>query len=193
MKKLTVLSVLLLAVSAATTALAQTEYYPEDNSVTNKEQGRYQTVLVTAEDGTIVYVDQASSKLDGAKKFLLKDNLNNGLYTIKFGGSGVTATTAKFAVGVGITGYDTTLEVKGEPVADANGKYSHGFVTPAGGVDFSNGGIILVKIGDDVMAYPANNGLTLSGQTQAMFGVQIDDVPGNTSVEVYFRPGASVQ
>ena len=196
MKKLTVLAALLLAVSAGTTAFASTEYDPSKNSVTNSEQSNYQTVLITRGDGTdvtaakIVYVDQADTSFDGAMGFLLKNKPADDVYTIKFGGSG-NFTTSKFAIGVGIQGYDTELEAKGTPVK-SNGKYSHGFVTPNGGVDFSNGGIILVKVGDSVLAYPTDNDLTFSGKASVMFGVQIDEVEENQTINVYFRPGASV-
>lgn len=206
MKKLTVLAALLFAVSAGTTAFAGTEYDPQEKSVSNTDQSKYQTVLITegsesapVTGNTIVYADQAvaNNYFQAATKFLLKYNsadgtsVKDGLYTIRFGGINGQTTTAEFAVGVGIGGYDIPLEVKGEPVQAANGKYSHGFVTPARGVDFSNGGIILVKVNDRVMAYPANNGLTLTGQVNAMFGVQIDEVDAGQTIEVYFRPGAS--
>lgn len=197
MKKLTVLAALLLAVSAGTKAFASTEYDTSKNSVTNSEQSNYQTMLITKGDGTtvtadtIVYVDQTATSFDGAMGFLLRQNPADDVYTIKFGGSG-NFTTAQFAIGVGIKGYDTELEVKGAPV-ESNGKYSHGFVIPEGGVDFSNGGIILVKVDDSVMAYPTDNGLTFSGEGSAMFGVQIDEVEENQTIKVYFRLGASVK
>ncbi|MDD6763011.1 MAG: hypothetical protein PUD92_05185, partial [Clostridiales bacterium] len=68
MKKLTVLAALLLAVSAGTTAFAETEYDPNEHSVKNTAQTGYQTVLIT-EGGkndqvtadNIVYVDQAEA------------------------------------------------------------------------------------------------------------------------------------
>lgn len=205
MKKLTVLAALILTVSAGTTAFAQTDYDPTNESVKNTDQINYKTVLITKGDeeekptaDNIVYMAQAADTFGAATDFLLKYNsadgtsVADGVYTIRLGGgSNGTTTTAQFAVGVGIEDYDTKLETKGDPVV-SNGKYSYGFVTPVGGVDFSNGGIIFVKVGDSVMAYPSNNGLTLTGKVNAMFGVQIDEVDAGQTIEVYFRPGASV-
>ncbi|MDD6763121.1 MAG: hypothetical protein PUD92_05750 [Clostridiales bacterium] len=207
MKKLTVLAALLFAVSAGTTAFAGTEYDPQEKSVSNTNQVNYQTVLITEGNestpitgDTIVYADQAAegTNFQTATKFILKRNsedgtsVKDGLYTIRFGSSNGQTTTAPFAVGVGIEGYDTKLNVEGDPV-ESNGKYSHGFVTPAGGVKLTNDAIILVKIGNDVMAYPVSNTVNLSGGVTAVFGVQIDDVPAETSVEVYLRQGATVE
>lgn len=206
MKKLTVLAALLFAVSAGTTAFAGTEYDPQEKSVSNTDQDKYQTVLITEGSESeitadkIVYADQAAegANFQAATKFILKRNsedgtsVKDGLYTIRFGSSNGQTTTAHFAVGVGIEGYDTKLNVEGDPV-ESNGKYSHGFVTPAGGVKLTNDAIILVKIGNDVMAYPVSNTVNLSGGVTAVFGVQIDDVPAETSVEVYLRQGATVE
>lgn len=206
MKKLTVLAALLFAVSAGTTAFAGTEYDPQEKSVSNTDQDKYQTVLITEGSESeitadkIVYADQAAegTNFQTATKFILKRNsedgtsVKDGLYTIRFGSSNGQTTTARFAVGVGIEGYDTKLNVEGDPV-ESNGKYSHGFVTPAGGVELTNDAIILVKIGNDVMAYPVSNTVNLSGGVTAVFGVQIDDVPAETSVEVYLRQGATVE
>ena len=202
MKKLTVLAALLLAVSAGTTAFAKTEYDPSKGSVKIDDPGTYKTVLITKNDGTnpenIVYVNQAETSFSAATDFLLKYNsvdgkrVEDGLYTIRLGGSDGQINTAEFVVGVGIEGYDTELaNLDKEP--DPNGKYSWSFVTPEKGVSFSKGGIILVKLGDDVMAYPTNNGI-IYGDVNVVFGVQIDEVPAEVeNVAVYFRPGASIK
>ena len=206
MKKLTVLAALLLAVSAGGTAFAQTEYDPATKSVKTTDQSSYKTVLITAGDETtpvtnnnIVYVAQAADTgFEAATNFLLKHNSSDGtgvadgVYTIRFGGGTEAHEPAEFAVGVGIDDYDTTLtNLDKEP--DPNGKYSWSFVTSEEGVSFSKGGIILVKLGDDVMAYPTNNGI-IYGDVNVVFGVQIDEVPAEVeNVAVYFRPGASIK
>ena len=204
MKKLTVLAALLLAVSAGTTAFAKTEYDPSNGSVKNTEQGNYKTVLITKGDGSnitpenIVYMAQAETAFNAATNFLLKYNsadgtsVEDGKYTIQFGNSDGTTTKAPFVVGVGIDGYDTEL-TNLDKEKDPNNNYNWSFVTSNDGVRFSNGGgIILVKLGDDVMAYPTNNGIVY-GDVNVVFGVQIDEVPAEVeNVAVYFRPGASI-
>ena len=195
MKKLTALAALLLAVSAGVTAFAQTEYDPNENSVKTNNQASYNTVLITKGDGNniqdtdIVYANQADSGFDAAKEFLLKNNPEKGVYTIRLGSSAGTPVTSTFLVGVGIESYDTQLIYKAKKL-DSNGTYSWGFTTPEAGVNLSNG-IILVKLGDKIMAYPTNYGI--SGNVNVVFGVQIDEVPEGENVEVYVRSGASIK
>ena len=203
MKKLTALAALLLAVSAGTTAFAQTEYDPTNESVTTSDQSSYKTVLITKGDGAeptadnIVYMAQANTGFGAGTDFLLKQNPTDGVYTIRLGGgsNGQTA-TAKFAIGVGVTGYDTPLEAltEGEVASEDNTTYSLSFVTPNTGVRLTNGAVILVKIDNTVMAYPIDNNINISGDVTAILGVQIDDVPAEDkdNVKVYLRQGGSV-
>ncbi|MGN0163948.1 MAG: hypothetical protein ACI4EA_10300 [Candidatus Ornithomonoglobus sp.] len=205
MKKITVLAALLLAVSASTTVFAQTEYDPQEQSVHNSDQSSYQTVLITEGDGTevtadkIVYLGQAAANnsFQAAMNFLLKYNsddgksVKDGLYTIRFGGSNGQFKTARFAVGVGIEGYDTELTMLDAEKSGDN--YNVSFITAAEGVVLDSNAIILVKTADAVMAYPVDNNITLSGGSRVILGVQINDVPDPQQVKVYLRQGASVE
>ena len=211
MKKLTVLAALLLAVSAGTTSFADTGYDPNGKSVYNTDQSKYQTVLITegsasdtVTDDKIVYADQvdADNNFEAATRFFLKYNSDNstsikdGVYTIRFGGSSVTTTEAEFAVGVGISGYDTPLEALANGAVETEqGVYKLGFVTKDGGVQLTRDATILVKIGDTVMAYPIDNQIHITGNVTAILGVQLDDVPAEQkdSVNVYLRQGGSVK
>ncbi|MGN1115998.1 MAG: hypothetical protein ACI4TH_05485 [Candidatus Ornithomonoglobus sp.] len=205
MKKTTVLAALLLAVPAGTTAFAQTEYDPQEQSVHNSDQSSYQTVLITEGDGTevtadkIVYAAQAAANnsFQAAANFLLKYNsddgtsVKDGLYTIRFGGSSGRSTTATFAVGVGIEGYDTELtKLDAEKSGD---NYNVSFTTSADGVVLESNAVILVETADGIMAYPVNNNITLSGGSRVILGVQINDVSDPQKVKVYLRQGASVE
>ena len=179
----------------------------------NTAQNGYQTVLITkggksdpVTADNIVYVDQAAANqnFQTATKFLLKYNsddnksVKDGLYTIRFGGGEDGQIMAReFAVGIGIDGYDTELTaLEGGAVASEDSTtYRLSFVTSNGGVQLTNGAVILVKIGDQVMAYPVDSNIHISGNVTAVLGVQIDEIPTKQrdSVKVYLRQGGSVE
>lgn len=91
MKKILALTSLVFALSVGATAMAAD--YTETNNAngvthtTNAANG-YTTVLVQASDDTIVYVDQAEDVFGTSINLMLKAGLDDGTYTIKFGGAG---------------------------------------------------------------------------------------------------------
>lgn len=76
-------------------------------------------------------------------------------------------------------------------VETEEGVYKLGFVTKDGGVELTSDATILVKIGNEAMAYPIDNQIHIPGNVTAILGVQIDDVRAaqKDSVNVYLRQG----
>ena len=105
MKKILALTSLIFALSVGATAMAA-----DESEVPNVASGvdytttiadGFATVLVQGpgEATDIVYVDQADSVFGASLNLMLKAGINDGTYTIKFGGAGKTLET-------------TTLELK---------------------------------------------------------------------------------
>lgn len=104
MKKILALTSLVFALSVGATAMAA-----DDTDVTNVASGvdyttnaatSFSTVLVQGPGATpdIVYVDQAEETFTTGLQLMLKPNLADGTYTIKFGGAGQTAASQTFTL-----------------------------------------------------------------------------------------------
>ena len=106
MKKILALTSLVFALSVGATAMAADDTeLPNDasgvNYTTNKATS-FSTVLVQGPDAStdIVYVDQAEENrtFTTGLQLMLKPNLADGTYTIKFGGAGQTAASQTFTL-----------------------------------------------------------------------------------------------
>jgi hypothetical protein len=92
MKKILALTSLIFALSVGATAMASD--YEETNDKINGVTHRtalangYATVLVQASNNDIVYVDQADSVFPETLEIMLKAGIDDGEYTMKFGGAG---------------------------------------------------------------------------------------------------------
>lgn len=104
MKKILALTSLVFALSVGATAMAA-----DETDVTNVASGvdyttnaatSFSTVLVQGPGATpdIVYVDQAEETFTTGLQLMLKPNLADGTYTIKFGGAGQTAASQTFTL-----------------------------------------------------------------------------------------------
>ena len=104
MKKILALTSLIFALSVGATAMAA-----DESEVPNVASGvdytttiadGFATVLVQGpgEATDIVYVDQADSVFGASLKLMLKEDINDGTYTIKFGGAGKETTTQEFTL-----------------------------------------------------------------------------------------------
>lgn len=104
MKKILALTSLIFALSVGATAMAAdpTEVDNDADGVTytTANAGGYATVLVQGPDTAtdIVYVDQADSVFDASLDLILKAGIDDGKYTIKFGGAGKETTTQEFTL-----------------------------------------------------------------------------------------------
>ena len=112
MKKILALTSLIFALSVGATAMAA-----DESEVPNVASGvdytttiadGFATVLVQGpgEATDIVYVDQADSVFGASLKLMLKEDINDGTYTIKFGGAGKEATSRTFTLKTATTDPD---------------------------------------------------------------------------------------
>ena len=114
MKKILALTSLVFALSVGATAMAA-----DETNVTNDKSGvdyttnaatSFSTVLVQGPGETpdIVYVDQAEENktFTTGLQLMLKPNLADGTYTIKFGGAGKEATSRTFTLKTATTDPD---------------------------------------------------------------------------------------
>ena len=112
MKKILALTSLIFALSVGATAMAadESEVPNVANGVdyTTTAANGFATVLVQGPDEAtdIVYVDQADSVFDTSLKLMLKEDINDGTYTIKFGGAGKEATSRTFTLKTATTDPD---------------------------------------------------------------------------------------
>ena len=112
MKKILALTSLIFALSVGVTAMAAdlTEVDNDADGVTytTANAGGYATVLVQGPDTAtdIVYVDQADSVFDASLDLILKADIADGKYTIKFGGAGKETTTQEFTLKTATTDPD---------------------------------------------------------------------------------------
>ena len=94
MKKILALTSLVFALSVGATAMAADYEVTNDkiNGVTHTTAlaNGYETVLVQASNDDIVYVDQADSVFGASLNLMLKAGIDDGTYTMKFGGAGQT-------------------------------------------------------------------------------------------------------
>ena len=92
MKKILALTSLIFALSVGATAMAADYEETNDkiNGVTHSTSlaNGYATVLVQASNNDIVYVDQADSVFPETLDIMLKAGIDDGVYTMKFGGAG---------------------------------------------------------------------------------------------------------
>ena len=112
MKKILALTSLIFALSVGATAMAA-----DESEVPNVASGvdytttiadGFATVLVQGpgEATDIVYVDQADSVFGASLNLMLKAGINDGTYTIKFGGAGKEATSRTFTLKTATTDPD---------------------------------------------------------------------------------------
>ena len=112
MKKILALTSLIFALSVGATAMAadESEVPNVANGVdyTTTAANGFATVLVQGpgEATDIVYVDQADSVFGASLKLMLKEDINDGTYTIKFGGAGKEATSRTFTLKTATTDPD---------------------------------------------------------------------------------------
>ena len=117
MKK--VISMTVAAMMLTISAHAATTYDVNNESVTADDMSTYKTVLISKGEAVpttsdeIVYVNQAdaNSTFTAGTEFLLKKNVADGLYTVRFGGDSTASST--FYVGVA---NDTTANIAMEAV-----------------------------------------------------------------------------
>ena len=122
MKKL--ISMIVAAMMLSISAHAATTYDIDNKSVTTDDTNTYQTVLIskgkdvpTSAD-EIVYVNQAdvNSTFDAGTEFLLKNSVDKGVYTVRFGGDSTTSSV--FYIGTGIKDCDYEMKNVGEEQAE---------------------------------------------------------------------------
>lgn len=191
MKKLTVLAVLLLAMTASGIAFAEGitgEYDSQDNGVSTDVSG-YSTVIITKgtsdiSEENVVYINQADSAFDGTVQFLLKgESPDDGKYKITVGGNPNADTASKvFAIGVGTAAGDVPMDKKAYIAAEGTG-----FI--ANNVKLNEFKSILVKTGGKVMQMNICDVLDtiITGEGVVNIGVQLNGLT-DENAEMYLRP-----
>lgn len=163
----------------AVTSYATGSYSPTNNSAAFTEAEGKSTVIIykgtdSPTSDNIVYVNQASGVFGAATDFLLKADVEEGAYTVKFGGSADTPLTSTFNIGMTNSETDVKLEqIEGTSGYIAvDGKYNIGY---KGTVDLSKGyKSLIIKKGDTYMGCQVPTGL--NGTGSAEIGIQINGV-----------------
>lgn len=193
MKKIPVLTAVVLVVSICSTAMAADiggKYNPEENSVSTDKADGYSTVIITKgteefNKDNIVYFSKADSTLSGIAKFLLQgESLPTGKYRITVGGNENGDVSSKvFAIGVGEEAGDLKLD----RVAYVAGEGS-GFATKDA-VKLNDYKSVLVKTEKGVSAVDISEltDMVLTGDSDVMLGLQIDGLT-DENASVYLRP-----
>ena len=171
MKK--VISMTVAAMMLTISAHAATTYDVNNESVTTDDMNTYKTVLIskgeavpTASD-EIVYVNQAdaNSTFAAGTEFLLKENVADGLYTVRFGGDSTASST--FYVGLAESTGDIAMTAVGE-IEKVTGGYGIGYTITASGTYKS----LLIKTGESIVGCALNTTITTDGDVA--YGVQIN-------------------
>lgn len=167
--------------AAAPTALAaDVSYKPGTaNSVEVNAEGK-KTVLITASDNTIVYVDQASDVFTAAEDFKLKNGIDDGKYTVKLGSDTGDAVEKVFYIGMTDAEKDIKLEqpTSGATAENTDGTQNIGYM--AGNINgtYSN---LIVKMNGNY--YGMALGTTLTFTNGGAIGIQINNVASDESIE----------
>lgn len=171
MKKL--ISMVVAAMMLTISAHAATTYDVENKSVTTDDMSTYKTVLISKGEAAptksdeIVYVNQADtdSTFAAGTEFLLKENVAEGLYTVRFGGNSTASST--FYVGLAESEGDVSMTAVGG-IEEVTGGYGIGYTITAPGAYKS----LLIKTGDTIIGCALNTVITTDGDVT--YGVQIN-------------------
>lgn len=177
MKKLVAMMSLVMILSAGVTAFAADVTYDSENEqVTSDIAAGKSTVLITKggsdeeiSAGSIVYMNQAdaNSSFEAGTNFLLKKDVADGEYTVRFGGDSTATTT--FYVGVAA---DTTGNIKMEAVGDieqVKGGFGIGYKIETEG-NYKN--LLIEKTDGTVVGCALQT--TISTDGGVIYGVQIN-------------------
>ena len=122
MKKILALTSLIFDLSVGATAMAADYEETNDkiNGVTHSTSlaNGYATVLVQASNNDIVYVDQADSVFPETLDIMLKAGIDDGEYTMKFGGAGKALETKTLELKSATTDPDPADTVEMQTVAN---------------------------------------------------------------------------
>ena len=169
--------------AAAPAALAaDVSYKPGTaNSVEVTNAADKKTVLITAENGTIVYVDQASDVFTATEEFMLKNGIDDGKYTVKLGSDTGDAVEKVFYIGMTDSEKDIKLD---KPASGATAKNEDNTVNigyMATGIDGSYSKLIVKK--NDGNYYGMALGTTLTFTNGGAIGIQINNVTSEAEIE----------
>ena len=172
MKKL--VSMMVAAMMLTISAHAATTYDVNNESVTTDDMSTYKTVLISKGEAVpttsddIVYVNQAeaNSTFTAGTGFLLKENVADGLYTVRFGGASTASST--FYVGLADTTGDIAMKAVGG-IEEVTGGYGIGYTITASGTYKS---LLIKKADNTIVGCELNTTITTDGDVT--YGVQIN-------------------
>ncbi len=171
MKKL--ISVIVVSMMLSISAQAATTYDVDNKSVSTDNSG-YKTILISkgeaapANADEIVYVNQADvdSTFAAGTEFLLKENIAEGSYTVRFGGASTASTT--FYVGLAKAVGDIAMTAVDGGIQEVTGGYGVGYTITAPGTYNS----LLIKTKDTIVGCGLETVITTDGDVT--YGVQIN-------------------
>lgn len=170
MKKIVAVMMTVMVLASATSAFASETYYT-DKSVSSDDAQGMKTVLITNDStNEIVYVNQESggSVFSASTKFLLKESVSEGSYTIKLGG-GDAAVTKEFYIGLSQLMGDVEMKAVSD-VSEVDGGYAIGYTAENITTDYKT--LLVKKTDGTVIGCEIDTKLT--GDANVVYGVQIN-------------------
>ena len=168
--------------AAAPAALAaNVSYNPGTaNSVEVTDATNKKTVLITADGGAIVYVDQASDVFSATEEFKLKSDAADGKYTVKLGSDTGDVETKDFYIGMTNSATDKELKKPetGATVTNADNTVNIGY--RADNITGTYNKLIVKKSDGNYYGMDVNTLLTLHGGS---VGIQFNHVSSEAEIE----------
>lgn len=179
-KQLICVAVAAAFMAAAPSVLASenVDYLPATNAVEVGGQTDKQTVVVTDASSNIVYINQADSQFAASEIFKLKNEIPEGVYTVKFGGDNVNSDSKTFYIGMTNTSTDIELSEppKGARKDNGNGTENIGYLASV------NGTFRTLVIKKSYKYFGIDLGTTVTGNGTDV-GVQINGVPKADTIQ----------
>ncbi len=200
MKKLTVIAMALLLNTTVYAAVPDgvtdysDSYYAIDNAL-DIDAADNKTVIIMKvdstddaefEDSDIIYVDYEASGLESASGFMLKNNLDEGLYKVILDNK-----TSYFEIGTVIKTTDIAMtgnDIAEYSDADGNKVYKKGFLATVSADDYFNCNSVKLVYNQVIGAWSLTDSepsheTQISGEGEVVLGVQINNIPDKATAD----------